>query len=128
MKVPTVTADKPVQVTVPVAKGEGDEPDYGIVVFAVDEDGNETVIPKCTVDDDGNVAFEASGDVTIKVVDNAKDMPDVKETDWFAGDVVDFATARGIVNGVALPDGSAPSTDTAGPPAACSWRCSTTWS
>ncbi|WP_270497233.1 S-layer homology domain-containing protein, partial [Collinsella tanakaei] len=40
------------------------------------------------------------------VVDNAKDMPDVKETDWFAGDVVDFATARGIVNGVALPDGS----------------------
>ena len=107
VKVPaTVTADKPVQVTVPVAKGEGDEPDYGIVVFAVDEDGNETVIPKCTVDDDGNVVFEASGDVTIKVVDNAKDMPDVKETDWFAGDVVDFATARGIVNGVALPDGS----------------------
>ena len=106
VKVPASVSDKaPVQVTVPVAKDDDSEPNYGIVVFAVDEDGNETVIPKCTVDDDGNVAFEASGDVTIKVVDNAKDMPDVKETDWFAGDVVDFATARGIVNGVALPDG-----------------------
>ena len=107
VKVPSsVTAEKPVQVTVPVAKGDGSEPNYGVVVFAVDEDGNETLIPKTAVDDDGNVIFEVSGDVTIKVVDNAKDMPDVKETDWFAGDVVDFATARGIVNGVALPDGS----------------------
>ena len=106
VKVPsTVTAEKPVQVTVPVAKEQGDEPNYGIVVFAVDEDGNETVIPKCTVDDDGNVVFEATGDVTIKVVDAAKDMPDVTDADWFAGDVVDFATARGIVNGVDTPSG-----------------------
>ena len=107
VKVPsTVTADKPVQVTVPVAGDEGDEPDYGIVVFAVDAEGNETLIPKCTVDDNGNVVFEATGNMTIKVVDNAKDMPDVKDTDWFAGDVVDFATARGIVNGVDMSDGA----------------------
>ena len=107
VKVPsTVTPDKPVQVTVPVAKAEGAEPDYGIVVYAVDADGNETVIPKCAVDEDGNVTFEAAGNVTIKVVDNAKDMPDVTDADWFAGDVVDFATARGIVNGVDMPDGS----------------------
>ena len=107
VKVPSsVTADKPVQVTVPVAKGEAGEPNHGVVVFAVDEDGSETVIPKCTVDDDGNVVFEATGDVTIKVVDNAKEMPDVTGADWFAGDVVDFATARGIVNGVEKPDGS----------------------
>jgi len=107
VKVPSsVTAEKPVQVTVPVAKGDGSEPNYGVVVFAVDEDGNETLIPKTAVDDDGNVIFEVSGDVTIKVVDNARDMPDVTDADWFAGDVVDFATARGIVNGVALPDGS----------------------
>ena len=52
------------------------------------------------------MVFEASGDVTIKVVDAVKDMPDVKDSDWFAGDVVDFATARGIVNGVDMPDGS----------------------
>ena len=107
IKVPASVSDKaPVQVTVPVAKGQGAEPDYGVVVFAVDADGNETVIPKCTVDKDGNVVFEATGDVTIKVVDNAKDMPDVTDADWFAGDVVDFATARGIVNGVDMPDGT----------------------
>jgi len=107
VKVPSsVTADKSVQVTVPVAKGEAGEPNHGVVVFAVDEDGNETVIPKTAVDDDGNVVFEATGNVTIKVVDNAREMPDVTDADWFAGDVVDFATARGIVNGVALPDGS----------------------
>ena len=106
VKVPASVSDKaPVQVTVPVAKDDS-EPDYGIVVFAVDADGNETVIPKCSVDKDGNVVFEATGDVTIKVVDNAKDMPDVTDSDWFAGDVVDFATARGIVNGVERPDGS----------------------
>ncbi len=107
VKVPaTVSADKPIQVTVPVAKGDDSEPNYGVVVFAVDEDGNETLIPKTAVDEDGNVVFEATGNVTIKVVDNAKDMPDVKGTDWFAGDVVDFATARGIVNGVDMPDGT----------------------
>ena len=39
-------------------------------------------------------------------MDNAKDMPDVTDADWFAGDVVDFATARGIVNGVDMPDGT----------------------
>ena len=106
VKVPSsVTAEKPVQVTVPVA-GARLRPNDGVVVFAVDEDGNETLIPKTAVDDDGNVIFEVSGDVTIKVVDNARDMPDVTDADWFAGDVVDFATARGIVNGVALPDGS----------------------
>ena len=106
VKVPVSVSDKaPVQVTVPVAKDDS-EPGYGIVVFAVDADGNETVIPKCSVDKDGNVVFEATGDVTIKVVDNAKDMPDVTDSDWFAGDVVDFATARGIVNGVERPDGS----------------------
>ena len=106
VKVPsTVTADKPVQVTVPVAKEQGAEPNYGVVVLAVDEDGNETVLPKCAVDKDGNVVFGATGDVTIKVVDAAKDMPDVTDADWFAGDVVDFATARGIVNGVDAPSG-----------------------
>ena len=50
--------------------------------------------------------FEAAGDVTVKVVDNAKQMPDVKDSDWFVGDVVDFATARGIVNGVPQADGT----------------------
>ena len=33
-------------------------------------------------------------------------MPDVNDSDWFAGDIVDFATARGIVNGIPLADGT----------------------
>ena len=107
VKVPAgVTPDKPIKVTVPVASAEGDGPNYGLVVFAVDADGNETVLPKSAVDADGNVVFEAAGDVTVKVVDNAKAMPDVEDSDWFAGDVVDFATARGIVNGVPQADGT----------------------
>lgn len=107
VKVPAgVTPDKPIKVTVPVASAEDDGPNYGLVVFAVDADGNETVLPKSAVDADGNVVFEAAGDVTVKVVDNAKAMPDVEDSDWFAGDVVDFATARGIVNGVPQADGT----------------------
>lgn len=96
----SVSSGKPVQVTVPVAKEQGGEPDYGVVLYAVDAEGNETLLPKSYVDAEGNVVFDATGDVTIKIVDNARAMPDVTESDWFAGPVVDFATARGIVSGV----------------------------
>ena len=107
IKVPSsVTPEKPVQVTVPVAKDKDGEINYGVVAVEVSKDGKETVLPKTAIDKDGNAVFATDGNVTIKIVDNAKGMPDVKDSDWFAGDVVDFATARGIVNGVALPDGS----------------------
>ena len=107
IKVPSsVTPEKPVQVTVPVAKDKDGEIYYGVVAVEVSKDGKETVLPETAIDKDSNAVFMADGSVTIKVVDNAKEMPDVKDSDWFAGDVVDFATARGIVNGVALPDGS----------------------
>lgn len=123
VKVPASVSDKaPVQVTVPVAKDEGDELNYGIVVFAIDAEGNETVIPKCAVDDDGNVVFEATGDFTIKVVDNAKDMPDVEETDWFAGDVVDFAPAASSTASTCPTDLSSSKVTTTSP--ASRWPCS----
>ena len=96
----SVTEKNPVRVTVPVARAEGSGPDHGVVVFAVDAEGNETLLPKSYVDAEGNVVFGAAGDVVIKVVDNARAMPDVTGSDWFAGPVVDFATARGIVSGV----------------------------
>lgn len=99
----SVTAEKPVRVTVPVG---GDEPGYGVVLFTVDAGGSETLLSKSAVDKDGNLVFEVTGDVSIKIVDNAKVMPDVKDSDWFAGDVVDFATSRGIVNGVLMEDGT----------------------
>lgn len=93
-----VAVEKPIKVTVPIAN-DG-KPDYGAVVYSVDAKGITTLLPKTVIDKDGNAVFEIIGSTAIKVVDNAKVMADVKVTDWFAGDVVDFATARGIVNGV----------------------------
>ena len=104
MKLPaSVTAEAPVKVTVPV---DADEPDYGVVVFAVDADGNETVLPKCGVDADGNAVFEATGDVTIKVVDAASEFPDVAGTWYGKQGVADFVSARGILTGVPQADGA----------------------
>ena len=104
VKVPaSVTAEAPVKVTVPV---DADEPDYGVVVFAVDADGNETVLPKCGVDADGNAVFEATGDVTIKVVDAASEFPDVAGTWYGKQGVADFVSARGILTGVPQADGA----------------------
>ena len=102
----SVTTAKSIQVDVPAKKNANGRANYGLVVCAEGANGEMTVLPKSIVRADGNVVFEATGDVTIKVVDNAKDMSDVTDADWFAGDVVDFATARGIVNGVERPDGS----------------------
>lgn len=93
-----------VRIIVPVACGG--VPDYGFVAAAVGADGGLTVLPKCAVDAAGNVVFEATADMDVKVFDNAAALPDIEGWEWFAGDVADFATSRGIVNGVSLPDGS----------------------
>ena len=99
----SVTAEAPVKVTVPL---DADEPGYGVVVFAVDADGNETVLPKCGVDADGNAVFEAAGDVTIKVVDAASEFPDVAGAWYGEQGVADFVSARGILTGVPQADGA----------------------
>ena len=106
VKVPaSVTAESPVQVTVPVAKaGDGAPVGPGTVVVVVNPDGTETVLPKTAVSE-GGVVVELEGSAVVKVVDNAKAMPDVAPDDWFAAEVVPFATARGIVNGVPQADG-----------------------
>lgn len=107
VKVPaSVNKDSQLVVTIPVAKDKGDKTvDPGLVVIMVDKDGKETVLPKTAVGADGvTVAIDGSRD--LKVVDNAKKMSDVSASDWFAEGVVPFATARGIVNGVELADGT----------------------
>lgn len=107
VKVPaSVNKDSQLVVTIPVAKDKGDKiVDPGLVVIMVDKDGKETVLPKTAVGADGvTVAIDGSRD--LKVVDNAKKMSDVSASDWFAEGVVPFATARGIVNGVELADGT----------------------
>ncbi|MDO5043102.1 MAG: InlB B-repeat-containing protein [Slackia sp.] len=98
----SVTAEKPLEVFVPVAS---QDVGHGVVVAAVGSDGSLTVLPKCSVRE-GGIVFEATGDTVFKVFDNAKAMPDVTGVEWFAGDVVDFATSRGIIDGVSLPDGT----------------------
>lgn len=102
----SVSKDDPLAITVPVAKAKGEKTvDPGLVVVKVDKDGKQTVLPKTAFGADG-VTVEVDGDCEIKVVDAAKTFPDVKDSDWFAAEVVPFATARGILNGVAAPDGS----------------------
>ena len=71
----------------------------GIVAVAVGADGRETVLAKTALTDD-RVSFPIAGDATIKIVDRGKTFEDVRQTDWFAKEVVGFASARGIVNGV----------------------------
>ena len=101
-----VSKDEPLAVTIPVAKAEGDRTvDPGLVVVRVDADGRETVLPKTAFGEDG-VTVSVDGDCRVRVVDAAKAFPDVDDSDWFAAEVVPFATARGILNGVAAPDGS----------------------
>ncbi|WP_301871324.1 discoidin domain-containing protein [Collinsella tanakaei] len=107
VKVPaSVNKDSQLVVTIPVAKDKGDKTvDPGLVVIMVDKDGKETVLPKTAVGADG-VTVAIDGSCDLKVVDNAKKMSDVSASDWFAEGVVPFATARGIVNGVELADGT----------------------
>lgn len=101
-----VSKDKPLAITIPVAKAKGEKTvDPGLVVVKVGKDGKQTVLPKTAFGADG-VTVAVDGDCVIKVVDAAKTFPDVKDSDWFATEVVPFATARGILNGVAAPDGS----------------------
>ncbi len=100
----SVTAQAPVKVTVPVEAAEG--PCYGVVVYAVDADGNETLLPKCGVDVDGNAVFEITGDVTVKVVDASPSFPDTAG-EWYGEDgTADFVGARGILTGVPQADGA----------------------
>ena len=107
VKVPaSVNKDSQLVVTIPVAKDKGDETvDPGLVVIMVDKDGKETVLPKTAVGADG-VTVAIDGNCDLKVVDNAEKLSDVSASDWFAEGVVPFATARGIVNGVELADGT----------------------
>jgi len=74
----------------------------GTVVILVNENGTETVVNTTGMTENGVVAV-LSGDVTVKVVNNAKAFDDVKQSDWFS-DAVDFASARELLNGVG--DGS----------------------
>ena len=98
-------AERPLSVTVPVARPQGSKTvDPGVVVMMVDAAGREIVVPKTAFGATG-VVFGLEGDATIKVADRSVALPDVKQDDWFYRDVVPFATSRGILNGVETPSG-----------------------
>lgn len=96
------------KVSVPVAKVDGAEAvDYGAVLVMVDAQGNETVMPKTGVSEDG-LELEVFGDCTLKVVDASVDFPDVDGSEWYAAyGVTDFVSARNILSGVVTADGVA---------------------
>ena len=95
---PTVAVNLPVgsgsvKVNLPVAK-----PDPGLVAVIVDERGNETLVPKSVVTEDG-LKMEMEGSANVKIVDNSKSFQDVPEGHW-ANDAVSFASARNLFQGV----------------------------
>lgn len=71
----------------------------GTVAVLVDANGNEKVLAKTALANN-RISFPIENDATIKIVDRDKSFEDVRETDWFAQEVVGYASARGIINGV----------------------------
>ncbi len=101
-KAPTVSVSVPamsasVKVEIPVSDVKP-----GTVAVMVDKDGNETVIPMTKMSE-GGVVLTLSDDVTVKVVDNAKDFSDVSKAHTFS-DAAEFASARGIIEGYSNGD------------------------
>lgn len=100
---PAITIDisgaapaRPLQVSLDSQDGELAP---GTVAVLVDASGNEKVLAKTALANN-RVSFPIENDATIKIVDRGKSFEDVRETDWFAQEVVGYASARGIINGV----------------------------
>ena len=98
--------DKNAQFTVeiPVSK-----PDKGVVAVLVNSDGTETIVRDCIVSEDG-VILNVKGNTTVKVVENAQKFNDLGAFASWAGDSVDFVSARELFRGMA-DQTFAPATD-----------------
>lgn len=82
--------DGGIKVAVPLEDGQ--------VVVIVDENGNETILPKSIVE--GGMAYaEISGSATIKVIDNNKSFNDVTSDSWF-NDAIAFVSSHDLFGGV----------------------------
>lgn len=115
--VPTTAAQKGETVTLPIEVNRNDGTEIaldvprggatveipvvnttaGTVAVIVHADGTEEIIRDSIPTEDG-VVVDVDGDVTIKIVDNSRDFRDVPNTHTF-DDAVDFASARGIIEG-----------------------------
>ncbi len=93
---PTVKIDLPgnsgeTKIEIPV-KGAAS----GTVAVIVKPDGTEEIVKDSLPVKDG-IQLTVDGDVTVKIMDNAKDFTDTKG--HWAQDSIDFVSARGLVNG-----------------------------
>lgn len=70
----------------------------GTVIVVVNADGTEEIVKTSTMTENG-VVVTLEKDATIKVIDNSKDFGDVADSFW-AGDSIDFVTAREIFGGI----------------------------
>ena len=68
----------------------------GTVAVIVKPDGTEEIVKDSLPVKDG-IQLTVDGDVTVKIMDNAKDFTDTKG--HWAQDSIDFVSARGLVNG-----------------------------
>ena len=68
----------------------------GTVAVIVKPDGTEEIVKDSLPVEDG-IQLTVDGDVTVKIMDNAKDFTDTKG--HWAQDSIDFVSARGLVNG-----------------------------
>lgn len=89
----TLYTTEPVRISIPV-----NSPTAGTVVITVAKNGQESIVKTSTVGYD-SVEFTLSGSTTIKVADLSKRFTDVDRRHWYK-DAVDFATSRGLFNGV----------------------------
>lgn len=70
----------------------------GTVVVIVNADGTEKVVKTSTVSETG-VVVALESDATIKIVDNSQYYIDVHPVNHWAENAIDFASARGLLNG-----------------------------
>ena len=69
----------------------------GTVAVLVKADGTEEIL-KNSLPTKGGIQITLNGGATVKIVDNSKDFADTR--DHWAKDAIDFASARGLVNGM----------------------------
>lgn len=89
----TLSTTSPVRVSIPI-----NSPTAGTVAILVDKNGKEEIVMTSTTGYDA-VEVTLSGSTTIKVADLSKRFLDVDHRHWYK-DAADFATSRGLFNGV----------------------------
>ncbi len=98
-----VQGEKSVKMEVPVT-------DFGpgTVAVLVHPDGTEEVVRDCVVGEDG-VILNVEGDVTLKIVENSAEFKDIERVESWAGDAIEFTSARELFSGTGnnnfQPDG-----------------------